>query len=118
MKYLKKLPNPQRAAPGMERKVLRKLPVLVLGGTLIPLFMVIAAHLWPPAGSVLDVARHLQSIEFLAIASVLTFWTLCFTLFVGCIIVVVMKGPAYVADAYDLIDADEPGKRSKPHRVP
>lgn len=110
MKYLKKLPNPQRAAPGLERKLLRKLPVLVLGGTLIPLFVVIGSHLWPPAGSALDVARHLKSIDFFAIASVMTFWTLCFTLFVGCIIVVVMKGPAYVADAYELSDADEPGR--------
>ncbi|MDT8386505.1 MAG: hypothetical protein RQ736_03275 [Thiogranum sp.] len=110
MRYLKKLPNSRRAAPGLERKLLRKLPMLVLGGTMIPLLVVIGSHLWPSAGDALDVARHLKTITYFAVASVITFWTLCFTLLVGCIVVVVMKGPAYVADAYELSDADEPGK--------
>ena len=117
MKYLRKLPNPQRAAPGLERVLLRKLPVVLAGGTLIPLFVVIASHMWPPDGAAPDVARHLKNIDYFAIASVVTFWILCFTLFIGCIVVLVMKGPAYVADAYELSDAEEPGSCKKTRRM-
>ena len=43
-----------------------------------------------------------------AVATVITAWTAIFTIAIGCVIVALMKGPAYVADRYDLIDADEP----------
>ena len=36
--YLRKLANSRREAPGLERGMLRKLPVILLGGTLIPHF--------------------------------------------------------------------------------
>ena len=35
-------------------------------------------------------------------------WTVVLTLAIGCIIVMLMKGPAYVADAYHLNDSDRP----------
>jgi hypothetical protein len=35
-------------------------------------------------------------------------WTLVLTLAIGCAIVMLMKGPAYVADAYDMNDSDQP----------
>ena len=33
-------------------------------------------------------------------------WTLVLTLSIGCVIVMLMKGPAYVADAYPLDESD------------
>jgi hypothetical protein len=36
------------------------------------------------------------------IGLVVLHWTLVFTVAIGCVIVVLMKGPAYVADAYPL----------------
>jgi hypothetical protein len=35
-------------------------------------------------------------------------WTLVLTLAIGCAIVMLMKGPAYVADPYELNDSDSP----------
>lgn len=35
-------------------------------------------------------------------------WTLVLTLAIGCAIVMLMKGPAYVADAYEMNDSDKP----------
>jgi hypothetical protein len=38
----------------------------------------------------------------------LLYWTIVFTVVLGCLIVMIAKGPAYVADAYPLPDADAP----------
>jgi hypothetical protein len=37
-------------------------------------------------------------------------WTVAFTVALLCVIVLIAKGPAYVADAYPLIDSDRPAK--------
>ena len=47
-------------------------------------------------------------VDILAIATVITVWTAVFTVAIACVVVWLMKGPGYVADAYDLSDADEP----------
>jgi len=39
------------------------------------------------------------------------FWTALFTVAIGAFVVMVMKGPAYVADAYPLSDSDRPAHR-------
>ena len=39
---------------------------------------------------------------------VILHWTLVLTLAIGCAIVMLMKGPAYVADAYPLVESDRP----------
>ena len=41
-------------------------------------------------------------------------WTLVLTLAIGCVIVMLMKGPAYVADGYALVQRDAPAHRSPP----
>jgi hypothetical protein len=62
----------------------------------------------PPEGSAVEVAKHLKLISIVAVASVITAWTAAFTVTIGCITVVLMKGPGYVADAYELNDRDAP----------
>ncbi len=37
---------------------------------------------------------------------VMLHWTLVLTLAIGCVIVMLMKGPAYVADAYPMEEPD------------
>jgi hypothetical protein len=108
LNWFTKLPGSHHEPPGLERRALRKLPVYLLGGTLIPLFFSVASHLVPPGGSASAVARHLKLVEILSIATVVTVWTAAFTVAIGCIVVVIMKGPAYVADRYELSDSDEP----------
>jgi amino acid permease len=99
--YLRKLANSRREAPGLERVMLRKLPVILLGGTLIPLFFSVASRLYPPERAATQIAKHLKTMDILSIATV-------FTVAIGCFVVVLMKGPSYVADAYDLVDSERP----------
>jgi hypothetical protein len=108
MRWLNKLPDYRREPPGLERRLLRRLPMHLLGGTLVPVLFGIASRLWPPAGAPSALAAHFQFIDIVAIALIVTAWTAVLTLAVGCCVVVVMKGPAYVADRYDLSDAESP----------
>lgn len=107
MKYLKKL-HSRREPPGLERVILRKLPMFLVGGTLVPFLISGFSRLFPPDRSADLIAKHIQMMDILAIALGITAWTAVFTVAIGCIVVVLMKGPAYVADAYDLVDSDRP----------
>jgi hypothetical protein len=105
---LRILPNSRRAPSGLEWVILKKLPMVLLGGTLIPAFFSALSHAFPPEGPPLIVARHLTSLDIFAIASALTISMTVLTVAIGCFIVVMMKGPAYVADAYPLPDSEHP----------
>ena len=106
MKFLQKLPGSRREPPGLERDILAKLPIVLAAGTAIPLFCYLIAPLFPVAG--LNSEKYLTGVGIYAIAAVLTLWTAVFTVAIGCLIVMIMKGPAYVADRYPLSDAEEP----------
>ena len=114
--WLQKLPDPKRSPSGLEWRILRKLPMVTLAGTLIPLFCYLFAVAFPAPAEGTSVAKYLMGIEIVAIASVITVWTAVFTIAIGCVVVVLMKGPGYVADRYDLIDADEPRNGQEPER--
>lgn len=109
MGLLNKLPNPRREPPGLERKILRRLPLFLLGGTLVPVFFVLASHHWTPDLDPVAAAKHLTQAKFLAIGAVITAWTAAFTVAIGCVTVMLMKGPGYVADAYELHDDEHEG---------
>lgn len=91
-----------REPPGLERAVLKKLPLYWAGGTVIPLLMVALARMLPPDGGVLEVAKQLQIIDYVALGAVMTVWTAVLTIAIGCGVVIVMKGPHYSADSYYL----------------
>jgi hypothetical protein len=106
-----------RYPPGIERDILRKLPKYLLASLLIPLFMALFVRL--PlieelfASTAEAIARLHTTIDFLAIAIFVSVLPIILTVFIGCIIVMLMKGPAYVADAYELEDADKPDDDAK-----
>ena len=108
MGWLNKLPGHRREPPGLEWRLLRRLPVLLLGGTVVPVLFGVASRLWPPAGAPSALAAHFQFVDIAAIALIVTAWTAALTIAIGCGVVVIMKGPAYVADRYDLSDAESP----------
>ena len=83
------------------------------GGTLIPILVSLGSRLFPPQGPAAAVTKHIKTMDILAIATGLTLWTAILTVTIGCFVVIVMKGPAYVADRYDLIDADKPSPGPK-----
>lgn len=84
------------------------LPKALLAGTFIPLFMSIFIRLFPADTSLIEIEKHTSSIDILSISLFVTALTAVLTVAIGCIIVVLMKGPAYIADAYEVEDADEP----------
>ncbi len=103
----RKLPGSRREPPGLEWRIWKKLPLLLIAGTAIPLIAYGLAHLFPPADAD-PVEKYLNLVGILVTASIVTAWTAVFTLAIGCFVVRVMKGPGYVADAYPLIDSEEP----------
>jgi hypothetical protein len=107
---LRKLPDSRREPPGLEWRIWKKLPVLLIAGTVIPLIAYGLAHLFPPA-DVQPVQKHLGLVGILVTATIITVWTAVFTVAIGCFVVRIMKGPAYVADAYPLIDSEEPREK-------
>ena len=112
MRYLQKLPNSHRSPPGLERKIWRRLPVELMAGTAIPLFCYLYARFYPSPGLGETMEKYMTGVEIAAVATVITAWTAVFTVAIGCVIVMLMKGPAYVADQYPLSDADEPRQPS------
>ena len=111
MRFLRKLPNSIREAPGLEWVVMKKLPSILLLGTLIPLAVSMANRLFPPQAAAAEIAKHIKSVDIMAIAIEVTVWTAVLTIAIGCFVVIVMKGHAYVADAYELSDAENPDSR-------
>lgn len=113
---MSKLHN-HRYPPGLERVLLRKIPKYLLGSIIIPLFMVIFVRLSPIenlfASTAEEVAKLHTTIDYLSIAIFVGILPVILALFIGCIIVILMKGPAYIADAYDVDDADKPDDDDK-----
>jgi hypothetical protein len=113
---MSKLHN-HRYPPGIEREILRKIPKYLLGSIIIPLFMVMFVRL-PPIESLFtstveEVVKLHTTIDFLSIAIFVSVLPIIIAVTIGCIIVILMKGPAYIADAYDVDDADEPDEDDK-----
>ena len=114
MKLFTKLPGFVKTPPGLERTVLRRLPMVLLFGTLVLGIPSLLIRFWLWDGEGIDIARRITTVDFYAISLVILHWTVVFTVAIAAFIVLVMKGPAYVADAYPLVedDADEPRNKS------
>ena len=80
--------------------MLKKLPLYWLGGTCVPLLLSAMARMLPPEGSTSEIAKRLHVIDYIAAGAVMTVWTAALTVAIGCLVVVVMKGPHYAADSY------------------
>jgi hypothetical protein len=103
MNLFNKLPGFARSPPGLEHRIWRRLPSITLWGTLLPLALAAANHALAPElmqPGHADAAVLLWDYRLLGLA--VLHWTLVLTLGLGCFIIRVMKGPAYVADAYPL----------------
>ena len=107
MNAFNQLPGFVRTPPGMERTVLRKLPVIFLVGTLLLGLPSLLARLFLADDS-LSIAHQITTLDMFAISLIVLHWTIVVTVTIAAFIVMVMKGPAYVADAYPLNDADTP----------
>lgn len=109
MNYFRKLPGFRRTPSGLEWKVLRRLPLIILLGTVIPAALVFILHWW----DILE-PLALNKVIIITIGVVTLHWSLMITVGIAAFIVMLMKGPAYVADPYyppdfnDKDDEDDP----------
>lgn len=108
MNWLKKLPSTRRANSGLEWVLWRKLPLIGFLGAFLPLVFLGLAHwLADPQASAAD-ERWLQLIDYMVLGVLLFHASMLIAVVVGCVIVMVMKGPAYVADGYPVSHSDRP----------
>ena len=81
--------------------------MLVLG-TLAAALPSLVARMFPWQGSAVEVATLVTTIDIYGIGISILLWTVVVTLAIGAFTVMVMKGPAYVADANPLEDSETP----------
>lgn len=96
MNYFNKLKGFQRSPAGLEWQIWKRLHIILAMGTLLPLLASAGAYVLDG----LKTTRALEQFFYVMVGLVVLHWTLVLTLAIGCVIVMLMKGPAYVADAY------------------
>jgi hypothetical protein len=108
MKWLNKLPGFQRTPYGFELRLLRLMPQILLAGTVLPALSSWLARLVFTEGSASEIERRVEIFDFVMVGVATFVWAAGFTVGLGCIIVWLMKGPAYVADGYEVSHSDKP----------
>jgi hypothetical protein len=108
MAWFNKLPGFQRTPYGFEVRLLRMMPSVLIAGTLLPAGLAGLARFFYSRGAGIDVDRQIQAFDFAIVGVVVFIWTAVFTIAIGCVIVWLMKGPAYVADGYEVSHSDKP----------
>jgi hypothetical protein len=96
MNYFKKLDGFQRSPAGLEWEIWKKLRLILGAGTALPLIASGVAYLLDG----MEFTRLVEQFFYVMVGLVILHWSLMLTLAIGCAIVILMKGPAYVADAY------------------
>ena len=102
----------RKTPPGLEMRIWKKLPLMTLVGTLAVAALPVLGRILPSTPGV-DRAKHIRSVDIFAIATEITFIAAVFTVAIGCVVVHIMKGPAYRADSLPVEHADRP-KRDEP----
>jgi hypothetical protein len=117
MNLFNRLPGFPRTPAGKERVVLRLIPRVFLFGTaLLAIPSLLARLIASP-----EDALAIMTTDIYVISLIILHWTVVLTVAIAAFIIMMMKGPAYVADAYPLDEAetlDEPQKWKthwKPH---
>jgi hypothetical protein len=108
MNWFKKIPQSHRSATGLEWRLWRKLPLIALVGTVLPLLCLGLLHLLADSQADAAQLRWLQMMGYVLGGVVLFHWSMVATVGIGCIIVIIMKGPGYVADGYRVSHSDQP----------
>ncbi|MEL7538395.1 MAG: hypothetical protein AAFM91_15215 [Pseudomonadota bacterium] len=93
--------------PGLEVKILSSLPkwVFIVSAAIAAVPVITRMGVTQPG---LDTAKRIQTVDIFAIATEITVLVAAFTVAIGCIIVHIMKGPAYIADPMEVSHSDEP----------
>jgi len=104
--WFQPLPGFRRTPAGIERPVLRSLPKVLVYGSLLLMLPSLLVRVAGVAPADAAGASATMSVDNLVAGLLFLHWNVVLTVAIGAFIVMVMKGPAYVADAYPLEDAD------------
>ena len=104
---MNRLPGFQRSPPGREWALWKRLPAILLLGTALPIGLALVLWWAAPGQPSAAEQRELLLWTYQLIGVVVLHWTLVLTVAIGCVIVLLMKGPAYVADAYPLPEREQ-----------
>lgn len=107
MNWLRILPGSVRSASGLEWTLWRKLPLILAVGTALPLLVLLVLH-WVHADGSAEQDRWLQIADYMVAGVVIFHWTVVGTVAIGCVVVMLMKGPGYVADPMEVSHSDRP----------
>ena len=105
--WFNKLPGFQKTPAGVERVILRKLPQFTMLGTAVLLLPSLLVRLLEWLDPPLESTGGLSMVDVYVISLVVLHWTVMFTAGIAAFIVMVMKGPAYVADPYPMQESGE-----------
>jgi len=108
--FLNKLSGYPHSLHGLEWKILKKTPWLLLSSASLIALSTLLAHFMAPEGSLQQTTKYLDTINIMAIAIWVTSWFIILTVAFAAFIVYLMKGPAYVWDPLDVTDSDKPAK--------
>jgi hypothetical protein len=97
MEYFNKLPGFVKSPSGLEWVLLKKIPWIFLISAFTPCAIILKLYL---LNNALD-AEQLKII-YQCLGVLFSLWFFIGTVAIGCVVVIVMKGPAYVADPYEL----------------
>lgn len=100
--FFKKLPDATRYPIGIEWPILKKIPLVFVIGTALIISPAVMIHL---KNTIVTAAQY-QTI-YLCLGIMFTFWFFVGVLAIGCVLIMLMKGPGYVADAYELPKEDK-----------
>lgn len=108
LNWFKKIQPSLRAASGLEWRLWRKLPLIALAGTVLPLLCLALVHLLSDSAPSAAELRRVQMMDYVIGGVIVFHWSMVVTIGIGCVIVMVMKGPGYVADGYRVSHSDQP----------
>ena len=102
-------PHSVRSPAGLEWWLLKRLPLISLAGLLVFALVWLVIERSPWSGSADQVQAAITQAEFALIGAVIFLFTMVFTVLVGCVVVMIMKGPADTSpDSYWVEDSDRP----------
>lgn len=97
MNYFNKLPGYTKAKSGFEWVLLKTIPKILFLGTAFLLLIVLMIELLNQDND----PKYVQ-LTYLCYGLIFSHWFFVGAAAIGCVVVIVMKGPAYVADPYEL----------------
>lgn len=114
----KRLPGFKQTPAGQERDILRWLPKVLTVGSLLLCLPSLGVRLWWAGAPDYEVGTIITTVDIYAIGVLILHWTVVLTVAIGAVIVMIMKGPAYVADAYPMEGMDRPDRPLPPAPPP